>query len=76
MEQFFRRHGLLVDFEITAGIPETTPGLMAMLERHVPQQRTQQQQQQRRPPALLNGGVRDIRPTLPQQLRKVVRALA
>ncbi|GMH45112.1 hypothetical protein BSKO_13069 [Bryopsis sp. KO-2023] len=32
VENFFREKGLLVDFEITSGIPETLPGLLKTLE--------------------------------------------
>ena len=32
VEDFFRAQGLLVDFEITAGIPETLPLLMPLLQ--------------------------------------------
>ncbi|KXZ41967.1 hypothetical protein GPECTOR_233g540 [Gonium pectorale] len=35
VEEFFRREGLLVDFEITAGIPETLPRLMPLLQSYV-----------------------------------------
>lgn len=31
VEDFYRRSGLLLDFEITGGIPETLPRLMAAL---------------------------------------------
>ncbi|KAG2426511.1 hypothetical protein HXX76_011738 [Chlamydomonas incerta] len=34
VEDFFRARGLLVDFEITAGIPETLPHLMPLLQRY------------------------------------------
>lgn len=32
VEDVFRAAGLLLDFEITAGIPETMPGLLAALK--------------------------------------------
>lgn len=32
VEAFYRDAGVLLDFEITGGIPETTPRLMAALE--------------------------------------------
>lgn len=32
VEQYYRDAGVLLDFEITGGIPETTPRLMAALE--------------------------------------------
>ncbi|KAG2485995.1 hypothetical protein HYH03_015317 [Edaphochlamys debaryana] len=35
VEDFFRQRGLLVDFEITAGIPETLPYLMPLLQSYV-----------------------------------------
>lgn len=35
MEDFYRRAGLLLDFEITGGIPETTPRLMAALDPYI-----------------------------------------
>ncbi|GFR51656.1 hypothetical protein Agub_g14089, partial [Astrephomene gubernaculifera] len=35
VEQFFREAGLLVDFEITSGIPETMPLLMPLLQSYV-----------------------------------------
>lgn len=36
MEDFFRGAGVLLDFEITGGIPETLPRLLAALAPHVP----------------------------------------
>jgi hypothetical protein len=51
VEDFYRRHGLLLDFEITGGIPETTPRLMAALDPYImaagveDSQHHQQQQQ-------------------------------
>jgi adenylate kinase len=36
VEDFYRKRGTLVDFEITAGIPETLPGLLELLGGHVP----------------------------------------
>ena len=39
VEDFFRAKGLLVDFEITGGIPETLPSLLASLQRFAPQRR-------------------------------------
>eukprot|EP00775_Hariotina_reticulata_P012064 gene12068-12205_t len=35
VEDFYRHHGLLLDFEITGGIPETTPRLMAALNPYI-----------------------------------------
>ena len=35
LEDFFRRSGLLLDFEITSGIPETLPRLQAALLPHL-----------------------------------------
>jgi hypothetical protein len=35
VEAFFRERGLLLDFEITAGIPETLPRLLAALQPHM-----------------------------------------
>ncbi|GBF89362.1 adenylate kinase [Raphidocelis subcapitata] len=35
VEDFFRARGLLADFEITAGIPETLPRLLAALAPHI-----------------------------------------
>jgi adenylate kinase len=32
VEDFYRQRGVLVDFEITAGIPETLPGLLELLQ--------------------------------------------
>lgn len=32
VEDFFKREGLLLDFEITAGIPQTLPRLQAALQ--------------------------------------------
>lgn len=32
VEDFFREHGLLMDFEITGGIPETMPRLLEALK--------------------------------------------
>jgi hypothetical protein len=34
VEDFFRQRGLLLDFEITGGIPETLPRLLAALAPH------------------------------------------
>ena len=36
VEEFFRDAGLLADFEITGGIPETLSSLLATLQRFVP----------------------------------------
>mmetsp|Transcript_31165 Transcript_31165/g.69296 ORF Transcript_31165/g.69296 Transcript_31165/m.69296 type:complete len:279 (+) Transcript_31165:49-885(+) len=36
VEQYFREAGLLHNFEITAGIPETLPGLLQALQQFVP----------------------------------------
>ena len=36
VEEFFRTAGLLADFEITGGIPETLPSLLDSLQRFVP----------------------------------------
>jgi adenylate kinase len=36
VEDFFREAGLLLDFEITGGIPETLPRLLAALQPHTP----------------------------------------
>jgi adenylate kinase len=46
IENYYRQQGVLVDFEITAGIPETLPRLLKVLEPYVQQQKAQQQQQQ------------------------------
>jgi len=35
VEDFFKERGLLLDFEITGGIPETLPRLLAALEPHI-----------------------------------------
>ena len=35
VEDFFRRNNLLLDFEITGGIPETLPRLSSTLEPYV-----------------------------------------
>lgn len=35
VEDFYRRAGVLLDFEITGGIPETTPRLMAALQPYI-----------------------------------------
>lgn len=32
VEEFYRAQGILLDFEIVAGIPETLPGLVATLK--------------------------------------------
>jgi adenylate kinase len=37
VEDYFREAGVLLDFEITGGIPETTPRLMAALEPYIRQ---------------------------------------
>jgi len=37
VEDFYRRAGVLLDFEITGGIPETTPRLMAALQPYIQQ---------------------------------------
>jgi hypothetical protein len=37
VEDYYRRAGVLLDFEITGGIPETTPRLMAALAPHIAQ---------------------------------------
>ena len=36
VEDFYSKRGTLVDFEITAGIPETLPGLLELLSGHLP----------------------------------------
>jgi hypothetical protein len=36
VEQVFADAGLLLDFEITAGIPETLPHLLEALQPHIP----------------------------------------
>lgn len=36
VEAFFRAQGLLLDFEITGGIPETLPRLLETLAPHMP----------------------------------------
>lgn len=36
MEHFFKEAGLLHDFEITAGIPETLPSLLGALKQFIP----------------------------------------
>jgi hypothetical protein len=36
VEQVFADAGLLLDFEITAGIPETLPHLLAALQPYIP----------------------------------------
>ena len=36
VEDFYSKRGTLVDFEITAGIPETLPGLLELLKGHLP----------------------------------------
>lgn len=46
VEDFFRDAGLLLDFEITAGIPETMPVLMPLLQSYAAGKRPGQQQQQ------------------------------
>ncbi|PNH03513.1 putative adenylate kinase 1, chloroplastic [Tetrabaena socialis] len=46
VEDYFRRHGLLVDFEITAGIPETLPRLMPLLHAYAGRQQQQQEEQE------------------------------
>jgi adenylate kinase len=35
VEAFYRDAGVLLDFEITGGIPETTPRLMAALQPYI-----------------------------------------
>lgn len=35
VEDFYKEAGLLLDFEITGGIPETLPRLLAALEPHM-----------------------------------------
>ena len=35
VEDFFKQKGILVNFEITAGIPETLPGLLGALRPHI-----------------------------------------
>lgn len=34
VEEFYRGKGVLLDFEITGGIPETLPGLLTALRPH------------------------------------------
>jgi adenylate kinase len=55
VEDFYRRSGLLLDFEITGGIPQTLPRLMSTLQPYINQARSsssssssskEQQQQQ------------------------------
>jgi adenylate kinase len=41
VEDFYRSRGTLVDFEITAGIPETLPGLLELLGGHLPSSSSQ-----------------------------------
>lgn len=41
VEAFYRDAGVLLDFEITGGIPETTPRLMAALEPFIRQAQLQ-----------------------------------
>ena len=36
VEDFYRELGLLLDFEITGGIPETLPVLLQVLQKHFP----------------------------------------
>ena len=36
VEDFYRDLGVLVDFEITSGIPETLPVLLQFLEKYIP----------------------------------------
>jgi hypothetical protein len=36
VETYFRNRGLLENYELTAGIPETLPGLLQNLARFVP----------------------------------------
>lgn len=43
VEDFYRRAGVLLDFEITGGIPETTPRLMAALQPYIDAAQTQQE---------------------------------
>ena len=43
VEDFYRTRGTLVDFEITAGIPETLPGLLELLGGHLPASNSSQQ---------------------------------
>ena len=38
VEDFYRHRGMLFDFEITAGIPETLPGLLDLLRSRLPKQ--------------------------------------
>lgn len=35
VEEFFKQQGTLINFEITAGIPETLPGLLGNLRPHI-----------------------------------------
>jgi adenylate kinase len=35
VEDFYRSNGVLMDFEITGGIPETLPGLLSALHPHI-----------------------------------------
>lgn len=47
VEDIFRKAGLLLDFQITGGIPETMPNLVAALRPYkIAVQRTQQQAEQ------------------------------
>ena len=38
VEDFYRHRGSILDFEITAGIPETLPGLLELLQPRLPQE--------------------------------------
>jgi hypothetical protein len=40
VEEFYRRSGLLLDFEITGGIPQTLPRLMASLQPYIEKARS------------------------------------
>jgi adenylate kinase len=40
VEDFYRSSGLLLDFEITGGIPQTLPRLMATLQSYVDRARS------------------------------------
>lgn len=42
VEEVFRRRGVLKEFELTAGIPQTSPHLITLLERYMPSTRREQ----------------------------------
>ena len=41
VEDFYAERGMLLDFEITGGIPETLPTLMGVLQPHIELQRAE-----------------------------------